>query len=105
MPKTTKTQTENRKVTRRKMMIEVDDGMFWRVDELLKHPDREKLVQGAIAVLEMQLKDVLGGMAPLFGREQLLAMCLKIINEDFDPDGPQTTSFREHDERGPIAAT
>lgn len=44
----------------------------------------------AIQVVGRDIKKALHGLAPLFGKAVLLSMCAEILEEDYDPAGPQT---------------
>jgi DNA-binding transcriptional regulator YhcF (GntR family) len=87
------TDTKTKPHTNVRAYLELEDDSFVAVSALRKHPDGEAMAQSAFAVLAMQLKDALSGMSPLFNRENVLDLCRKIIEEDFNPDGPQTPSW------------
>jgi hypothetical protein len=75
--------------------IKFDDGT-WGLAEWLgdtTRPDHAELMASAEWVVARQLKDVLSGRAPIFGREWLMQLCARIIEEDFNPDGPQTECY------------
>jgi hypothetical protein len=50
----------------------------------------------ALAVVRMQLKEALEGLSPLFTKEALLAVCIEVMAEDDDADGPQTKLYCHH---------
>jgi hypothetical protein len=77
---------------RAREFIEFDDGRWGLAnDENLS--DNAELGASAQRVVARRLKDALWGLAPLFGREWLLDLCARIIDEDFDPHGPQTEHY------------
>jgi hypothetical protein len=84
------TNTKTKPHTNVRAYLELEDDSFVAVAKLREHPNGEVMAQSAFAVLAMQLKDALSGMSPLFNRENVLDLCRKIIEEDFNPDGPQT---------------
>jgi len=72
------------------------EGDRWAAAEYLRdpnRPDRAELMASAERVIARQLKDALWGLAPIFGREWLMHTCARIIDEDFDPHGPQTEHY------------
>lgn len=82
----TKPVTHNQtKGPNRRAMLEMENGDFWPARKLKEQPNGQELFDSALVVIAMHLKDALWGIAPLLGpggRDLLLSMCLKIINED-----------------------
>jgi hypothetical protein len=70
--------------------LEIDGGDMMTVAGLAHAPNREELLQQAAQAVCRNLKDALWGLGPIFGRETLLALCARVIEEDFHPDQPQT---------------
>jgi hypothetical protein len=64
----------------------MEDGTVWPIRKIAEQPivRKRELLDSALAVVAMELKDALWGIAPLRpdGREHVLALCLKIIDED-----------------------
>jgi len=94
--------TTTKPTTSIRAFLEMDDcDTFVSVREMIDRAKRGDIEQysSAFRAVGMKLKDVLGGIAPIFGRDNLLAACAAIIDEDFNPDGPQTASYNETNER------
>jgi len=79
--------------------LETLDGTFINTSYLAEHPNQAEILASAGHVIRRDFKSALMGLGPLFGEEQLLALCASVIREDFDPDGPQT-SLPGDDEEG-----
>jgi hypothetical protein len=67
-------------------LIELEDGDCWSPGE----PMSEETLASVERATARHLKTVLRGLGPIFGRERLLALCARIIDEDFHVFGPQT---------------
>ena len=68
-------------------LVELEDGDCWSPGD---DPMSEETLTSVERVTARHRKAVLRGLGPLFGRERLLALCAHIIDEDFNPLGPQT---------------
>jgi len=53
------------------------------------------LLNSIRAAIERDIKEAISGLSPIFGKDQILALCMKIMDEDDDADGPQTQSSSE----------
>jgi len=79
--------------------LETLDGTFIDTEHLRSDPNQAAILECVAHVIRRDLKSALMGLGPLFGEQQLLALCTSVIREDFDPDGPQTP-FPADDEEG-----
>jgi hypothetical protein len=73
----------------------------WTTSDVLRdldRPDHAELVAAAQKAVARHLKEALWGIGPIFGREWLLDLCARIIEEDFNPNGPQTEHGDEEDD-------
>jgi hypothetical protein len=77
------------KITKRGY-LEIDEEVFMNVDDIFKATNRDELLKQATNVVLSDLKDTLHGLGPIFGRERLLGMAAKVIDEDFSAEGQQT---------------
>ncbi|EAQ35747.1 hypothetical protein NB311A_05003 [Nitrobacter sp. Nb-311A] len=82
--------SEQRKNVRE--MLELKSGAFIRTREIKD----AATANSALAVVKMELKEALCGLSPLFTKEVLLAVCMAVMDEDDDPDGPQTKLYCDH---------
>lgn len=73
-------------------LLELENGNFVPVHAI----KTAEQANSALAVVRMGLKETLRGLSPLFTKEVLLAVCMEIINEDDDADGPQTKCYSDH---------
>jgi hypothetical protein len=75
-------------------LLELESGEF-----VLPYDIKDKdTATSAFAVVKMQLKDALHGLSPLFTKDALLALCMEVMAEDDNPDGPQTKLYLDHSE-------
>jgi hypothetical protein len=79
-------------------MLEVADGDLITGKEFLNSPDRAELAAQATAVLKAELKGVIAGKSPVFGRDLILALVMAVMEEDFDADGPQTIAYDDYED-------
>lgn len=87
----------NKRITHR-ILLETDDGRFVHVDHLQKTDDPDLILQ-TIGPIKRAIKDAIGGLGPICGRDRLVAWVNEIIAEDFDADGPQALTPHEYDEQ------
>jgi hypothetical protein len=81
-----------------RFFLETDDGRFVSVSHLQQTVDPD-LIQQTIGPIKRAIKEAIGGLGPIVGRDRLIAWTDEIIAEDFDSDGPQTLTPHEYDEQ------
>lgn len=81
-----------------RMFLETDDGRFVSVSHLQNADDPDLILQ-TIGPIKRAIKYAINGLAPICGRDRLIAWVDEIIAEDFDADGPQTLTPHEYDEQ------
>lgn len=75
-------------------MLELENGLLVRPNEI----NDADAANSAFRVVKMQLKEALEGLSALFSKEALLALCMEVMAEDDNPNGPQTKIYSEHSE-------
>ena len=82
--------------------LETSDGVIRPMLSLTKmsEAERDALIDSAREVMKREIKSAIWGLAPIFGKDQVLALVMQVMAEDFDPDGPQTPLPGDEDEEG-----
>lgn len=81
-------------------MLEDDHGTFHSSDDLREGNLEPDVVEGIALGIKRDIKDAIGGLAPIYGKAQILAMVMDVMGEDDRPGGPQTMTRTEiEDER------